>query len=454
MRERSEAALRKAQADYVEVHIEEGERTSIRYRGRELEEIGRTTHRGGNVRALVKGGWGFVSFNDLDSLEANVDLAVRQARLVGQETSQLAEVETVVDRIPFEFVHDPRQVPLAEKKHLLDHYNDLLWGASPSVQTTQVAYHDTFRRLIFANSEGSYIEQERGDIGATFLTVARKNGDVQQAYLSRGNPNDYGFLLDLDDEVVAVTRRAEALLSAPQVKGGTYTVIADPKLAGIFVHEAFGHLSESDFVYENERLKEVLVLGRRFGGEHLNIVDSATMPNLRGSYKYDDEGTPASKTYLVKEGILVGRLHSRETAAKMGEPITGNARAISYRFPPIVRMTNTYIEPGQVSFEEMISDIKEGIYAKASFGGQTAMEMFTFSAAESYMIRNGQVAEMVRGVNLSGNVFDTLANIEAVGADLEMYQGSQGCGKGEQSPLPVSTGSPHIRIRNVIIGGD
>jgi len=454
MQERIEAALRGAQADYVEMHVEEGEQISIRYRGRELEEIGRTTHRGGNVRALVKGGWGFVSFNDLDSLETSVDLAVRQARLVGQETSQLAEVEPVVDRVPFEFVRDPRQVPLAEKKRLLDHYNDLLWSASPSVQTTQVAYHDTFRRLIFANSEGSYIEQEHSDIGATFLTVARKNGDVQQAFISRGNPNDYGFLLDLDEEIVAVTKRAEALLSAPQVKGGVYTVIADPQLAGIFVHEAFGHLSESDFVYENERLKEVLVLGKRFGSAHLNIVDEATIPNLRGSYQYDDEGTPASKTYLVKEGVLVGRLHSRETAAKMGEPVTGNARSILYRFPPIVRMTNTYIEPGQVSFEEMISDIEEGIYAKASFGGQTAMEMFTFSAAEAYMIRNGQVAEMVRGVNLSGNVFDTLANIEAVGNDLEMHQGSRGCGKGEQSPLPVSTGSPHVRIRNVVIGGD
>ncbi len=453
MQERIEAALRTAQAEYTEIHIEEGERTRLRYLGRELEEIGRTTHRGGNVRALIQGGWGFVSFNDLNQLEASIELAAQQARLVGQQASHLAEVEPVVDRVPFAFVHDPREVPLAEKKRLLDHYNDLLWSNAPHIQTTQVRYADSFRRLIFANSGGSYIEQERGDLVAVFIAITRKDGDVQQAFLSLGSASDYGFIHALDDQIVEVAQRAEALLTAPQVKGGTYTVIADPGLAGVFAHEAFGHLSEADAVYENERLRELLMLGKRFGGEHLNIVDGASVPHLRGSYRYDDEGTPASKTYLIREGVLVGRLHNRETSGKMGEPVTGNARAISYRFPPIVRMTNTYIEPGKISFEEMIGDIKEGIYAKKSFGGETAVEMFTFSAAEAYMIRNGQVAEMVRGVNLSGNVFETLANIEAVGADLKMHQGG-GCGKDEQSPLPVSDGSPHIRIRNIVIGGD
>jgi TldD protein len=138
--------------------------------------------------------------------------------------------------------------------------------------------------------------------------------------------------------------RASRLLKAPQAKGGEYTVVLDPILAGVFVHEAFGHLSESDHVYENKELRDVMVLGKRFGSPQLNIVDGARVKNLRGSYKYDDEGVPATKTYLIKKGILSGRLHSRETAAKMGEPLSGNARAINYRFPPIVRMTNTYID--------------------------------------------------------------------------------------------------------------
>jgi TldD protein len=173
---------------------------------------------------------------------------------------------------------------------------------------------------------------------------------------------------------------------------------------------------------------------------------------LRGSFKYDDEGTPATKTYLIKDGKLTGRLHSRETAAKMGEAATGNARAVSYRYPPIVRMTNTYIEPGTTTFEEMIADIKEGIYARNWYGGTTSMEMFTFSAGEAYMIRNGKIAELIRPVVLTGNVFETLKNIDAIGNDLDMNEGG-GCGKGGQSPLPVSNGSPHIRIRHCLVGG-
>jgi TldD protein len=176
------------------------------------------------------------------------------------------------------------------------------------------------------------------------------------------------------------------------------------------------------------------------------------VPGLRGSYKYDDEGVPAQKTYLIKEGILSGRLHSRETAAKMKEKLSGNARSISYRYPPIVRMTNTYIEPGSVSFKDMLSGIQEGIYVKNWYGGTTSMEMFTFSAGEAYMIRNGRIAETLRPVVLTGNVFSTLLNIDAVGNDLDMNEGG-GCGKGGQSPLPVSNGSPHIRIQHCLIGG-
>jgi len=211
-------------------------------------------------------------------------------------------------------------------------------------------------------------------------------------------------------------------------------------------------LSEADFVYQNEPLKQVMVLGKRFGGKHLNIVDDATIPGLRGSYKYDDEGTPASKTYLIHEGILVGRLHSKETAARMGEKPTGNARAINYLFPPIVRMTNTFIESGGASFEEMLGEIKEGVYVRNWYGGMTSLEMFTFSAGEAYTIQNGKLAGLLRPVVLTGNVFVTLSNIDAIGSDLDMNQGG-GCGKGGQFPLPVSNGSPHIRIRHCVIGG-
>ncbi|MCJ7426665.1 MAG: TldD/PmbA family protein [Dehalococcoidales bacterium] len=443
-------ALKGHRADYIEARLEESQRSHITYRGKELESAGQSTAVGGNVRALVKGGWGFVSFNDLTDLPDRIERAVKQSKLVGKEESRLAPVETVVDTIA-NGKDVPLTIPLAEKKKLLDEYNEIIWR-TPHLQTSVIAYGDSHKKTIFLNSAGSYIEQPRTDITLRISAVAADDGEVQQAGLSLGSRGDFGAIRNLHQQVEETAKHAVALLSAPRLKGGDYTVVLDPVLAGVFVHEAFGHLSEADHIYQNERLREIMVLGKKFGGKELNIIDSAAVPDLRGSYKYDDEGVAATKTYLIKEGKLVGRLHSRETAARMGEKPTGNARAINYRFPPIVRMTNTYIEPGKGSFEELIAGIKEGVYAKNWFGGTTSMEMFTFSAGEAYMIRNGKLAEMLRPVVLTGNVFTTLNNIDAIGNDLDMNQGG-GCGKGGQMPLPVSNGSPHIRIRQCLVGG-
>jgi len=444
-------ALKGHDAEYIEVRLEESEASSIQYRGRELEDFNQSTSLGGNARALVKGGWGFISFNDLSNLRDKVKLAVKQAELVGRDVTKFAPAAPVVDSMEAVVGKDLASFPSAEKKRLLDEYNEVIWS-TPKVETSIIGYRDRLRRVIFANSGGSYIEQKNGDLSLRIVAVAREGDDVQQVGLSLGSGGDFAQVEGLHEQVKEAALRAVELLSAPQVKGGEYWVVLDPVLAGVFTHEAFGHLSEADFIYENERLREIMVLGRRFGGEHLNIVDDATIPGLRGSYKYDDEGVPSTKTYLIKEGMLVGRLHSRETAAKMGEPTTGNARALDYRYPPIVRMTNTFIEPQRVSFEEMIGEIKEGIYAKNWYGGMTSIEMFTFSAGEAYMIRHGKLAELLRPVVLTGNIFTTLKNIDATGNDLEMNQGG-GCGKGMQYPLPVSNGSPHIRIQRCLVGG-
>jgi len=444
-------AMKSHEAEYIEIRYEESAATYIEYRGSRLEEISRTRNSGGSVRTLVKGGWGFVSFNYLEGLWDKVELAVKEARLASGDPLRLSLRDPIVETVEPQLGKDSAKVPLTTKKELMDEYNTIMLS-SPRIQSSRVVYRDIRRKVIFANSQGCYIEQIKPDLAIRLTAVARDNSEIQQAGLSLGSTGDFSAIEGLHERVAEIARRAAALLSAPQVKGGEYTVILDPILAGVFVHEAFGHLSESDFVYQNEQLRNIMVLGSRFGGKHLNIIDDATIPNLRGSYKYDDEGMPSSKTYLIREGILVGRLHSRETAARMGEKPTGNARALSYLFSPIVRMSNTYIEPGDASLEEMLSEIKEGVYVKDWYGGTTSLEMFTFSAGEAYIIRQGRLAELLRSPVLSGNVFITLENIDAIGNDLEMNQGG-GCGKAGQSPLPVSNGSPHIRIRHCVVGG-
>ena len=196
-----------------------------------------------------------------------------------------------------------------------------------------------------------------------------------------------------------------------------------------------------------------MTLGRSFGPADLQIFDGAAQRGHRGSYVYDDEGVPASTTQLIKDGVLVGRLHSRETAGKLDEIPTGNARCLDYHHPPIVRMTNTWIDRGQTAVDDLFTDIRHGVYARNWLGGMTNGEMFTFTAGEAWVIRDGKLAEPVRDVTLSGNVFTTLADIEAIGDDF-CWDESGGCGKGGQSGLAVGCGGPSLRIRNVVVGGN
>ncbi|MBE7547874.1 TldD protein, part of proposed TldE/TldD proteolytic complex [Candidatus Kuenenia stuttgartiensis] len=445
-------ALKLAKADYAEVRVHEGVSTGITYVGKELEGIGEKSSFGGCVRALVNGGWGFVAFNDIEHLPKYIEMACEQAKFVGKNKSQLAPIPIINDQTKTTVVNDPAEISLKEKQSLCDKYNTIILS-SKQIQTSNVRYLDSHGTVFFANTEGSFIVQETIFCGISLLAMARDGMNVQQAYHSVGDLRGYNNVLKMEQECEKVAKRAVDQLSAKPVNGGKYTVIIDPKLCGVFVHEAFGHLSEADFIYENAQLREIMVLGKRFGSDALSIVDDGTLVGEAGYNKYDSEGTPTQKTYLIKNGILANRLHSRETAAKMNEKPTGNARAISYGNEPIVRMTNTFMEPRNDTFEKMLSEVDDGIYAIGALGGQTNTEMFTFSAEEAYIIRNGQLKERVRDVVLTGNVFETLMNIDAIGNDLEIYGGMGGCGKGGQSPLRVSDGGPHVRIRNVVIGG-
>ena len=450
-----EDALNGHGTDYCEIRIEESDSTRLTYRGRSLDDVNMTTGKGAAVRACVNGSWGFASFNDLNDLKGRVRDAAAQARSLAagkkEESTEIAQVQPHVDIVEPHIVKDPREISLEEKTRLADHYNDIVWS-QPGITSSDIIYGDNSRKVAFANSDGTYVEQEVVHVISRISAQARDSSEVQQAGFSIGSLGDYGIFEELDDEVAEAAQRAVKLLKAKPLTGGERTVILDPVLAGVFVHEAFGHLSEADNVYENDKLKDLMYMGRKFGGKHLNFTDGALQPGMRGSYKYDDEGTPASLTPLVRDGILVGRLHSRETAAKTGETPTGNARAISYRFPPIVRMTNTFIENGDATFDDLLEGVQDGVYVKNWYGGMTQHEMFTFSSGEAYMIRNGDVQEAVRPVMLSGNLFETLENVDAIANDRGFNQGG-GCGKGGQMPLPVGTGSPHIRIRNCLISG-
>ncbi|NOZ21156.1 MAG: TldD/PmbA family protein [Planctomycetes bacterium] len=453
MKDRLVQALKKSKADYADVRFEIADANAISYRGEEIETMNSSRFMGGIARACTKGGWGIATFDDAQKMPHAVEEACACAALVGREKTELAEVEIVDAVAPARLERDFRGVPLDDKLALIAKYNDLILKADPAIATSWVFFTDAFRTVHFASSRGAYFMEERPRVILSASAVARSGSLVQRTHHSVSSARTYDVVLGLEEEVEATAKRAVALLDAPPCEGGVHTVILDQKLAGVFAHEAFGHLSEADFLYENPKMRDLMHCGREMGAKGLNILDDGSAPDLLGSVVFDDEGTRTHKTHLIKDGVLVNHLHSLETAAKMGEPPTGNARAIDRTYPPIVRMTNTYIDPGQATFEDLIGSVDKGIYACDMQGGQTMMEMFTFSAAYGYRIENGKVADLIRDITLTGNVFETLHNIDGFANDFEVHQTGGGCGKGGQSPLPVTFGSPHIRIRNVVLGG-
>jgi len=448
--------LKNSRADYTEIRLERSWVTTVAYRGARLEGANSSLDAGGFVRCLNRGhGWGVASFTSLDRLPAMVARAHELSLAVRlDEPIRLASVPIREDDVRLNLDGDVRGVSLEDKKRLLERLNGLMLGHDRRIVDTQAAYRDEVTEYWFANSEGTSLYELRPEVTLSAVATAREDGSIERALESIGLRRGWNAVQNREEQFLTTARRAVDLLRASRVQGGSYPVVLDPKLAGVFVHEAFGHLSEADFVYENPQAREMMTLGRRFGSDLLTIGDDGSAAGLRGTLPYDDEGTPTQNTTLIQNGVLVGRLHSRETAARMDERATGNARALSFRHPPIVRMTNTYIASGHGTLADLLSGIELGVYACDALGGQTYLEDFSFTAGYGYMIRKGKIAELVRDVTLAGNLFHTLQGIDGIAADFHWNQMGGGCGKGFQVPLPVTEGAPHIRIKEVVIGGE
>jgi len=446
-------ALQGLDVEYADIRVEDAERTVVFFRGRELEDISRSFDLGGCLRVFNKGNWAVSSFNKTEgSLNELAQETAARLDLLPLKDEHLLTLPAADETFEADPCADPRRVPLAQKHDLIRGYNDILLK-EPKVATTTAAYVDSFVKCYFYSSEDRYLAQEKVYTGVALNAVVRDGTNVQSYGETFGKTHGFDSLVGLEPEIDKIAGIALGLLTAEKVAAGRYDVVIDPLLAGVFAHEAFGHLSEADFMYQNPAVRALMKVGTQYGFDELSIVDDGALVGERGHVAFDDEGAPTQKTYLIKHGRIAGHLHSRQTAAKMGEGLTGNCRAINYRFAPIVRMTNTYIEPRAATLEQMLGDMKRGLYVVGARGGMTELESFTFSSQYAWLVENGRKTRMIRDAVLSGNIFETLRNIDAIGNDLKLHGGLGGCGKGGQSPLPVGDGGPHVRIRNVVIGG-
>ena len=447
------AMLGRVDADYCDIRYELMHETEIGFSGRELTLLNSSSTDGHVLRVLKNGGLSAMSFNRPEDAERAARTAVENAALMARRAAEpvrFAQAEVVQETFRPQLREDPQSVSVDEKLALTRKYNEIAL-VHPQVATTYFGCTDVARERYFLSSEGTELREDLVTVQMVGVVTARDGSLTQRSIFGFGGSDGFHFLRGREADVEAATRVAVDLLNAQPVTAGTYRVVLNPNLAGTFTHEAFGHFSEADIIQSNPTVREKMKLGAKLGNDVLNIVDDPTRPNQLGFYKYDDEGVRARPVQLMRNGVLTGRLHSRRTAAEFGEPLTGHCVAEDYRYAPIVRMGCIYIEPGTSSREDLLGQLGDGLYLLNAMGGNTTGENFTFGAQFGYVVKNGKPGQMVRDINISGDLYQTLQSITAVGDDLKLRE-MGGCGK-MQMNIRSCKGAPHILVEGVVVGG-
>jgi len=437
--------------DYYDIRLERKFITTIIYHNNEPQEISEIVSNGGCVRILSNGGWGFSSFTNLDNIKKYISETKSLAKSIPKGNGSVVADEKKSISIKRRGEKDPANIPLSEKISKVIETGERL-RENKNIDMSMVGYSDNAKETLIINKYGTIIEREETMTKGTMMGISVKTGEPLRSYRQACFWKGFEVFEELVKKIPEIEEEIGYIIKADNAKGGTYDVIIDPFLAGVFAHESFGHTSEGDFIYKDEKMKEILKIGKKIGSDAISIIDGPVYMDIAGDILYDDEGVESEETVLLENGVLRSHLHSRETASFMKEPLTGNARAINFVYPPIVRMTNTYIKPDKIALEDMIEEVKNGLLICGSLGG-TGGEMFTFSAVYGQNIENGKITKPVKNLALTGNLFKTLKNIIACSDKLEFFASWAGCGKNEQMPLPVGVGGPYVMIKGAIIGG-
>ena len=435
---------------YCDIRKEHWNKTSLTLKDGVPETVVQGEEEGAQVRVLYKNGWGCVGTNDIDSLEKASERALRMAKksnkYKGRKTD-LADIEVNQDQVEMPKKKDFRDISAEEKLSFLEELEGML--NRDYVRSTDIRYRDFLVDKEIITSEGTHIRMKIPKV-LTYLIVTGKSDTIQRASEGSGGTGGYELTKIAFDKTEIVLNRLETLLEASTPPSGRMSLIMDPYLAGVFSHEAFGHAAEGDLVAsDNSCLKGKL--GTDVASEIVSIKDDPTMEGY-GSFPYDDEGTKSRNRYLVKDGVLNDFILDRENAWKLDMEPNGGARAEDFRVKPLVRMSNTIMDPGDMKFEELLEEVSgKGVYARSSSGGQVspAQGTFQFNAQEAYLIEDGEIVRPLRDVSFNGFTLETLQNI--TGITDELIAGIGHCGKGQTAP--VSNGAGHVLVSEVMVGG-
>ena len=431
---------------YADVRIEDRSRTVIQYQDGNLQEFKTPVEVRAFLRVYDGKMWYYASVTDVAHVQKTLDRLYDAASPNPdiEKDPIVSKLERNRDRKFIFEDHSVRSIPVEEKQALLQSYLPLLSEDSACAMPIGI-YLDRNSVFTFQSSLGADITYDYQTCGLS-LRCSMAEGEKKFSAAWQRGCTRFEELKDLTDEIRASMREQAAFMreSVPVVPG-KYPVVLSPEAAGVFAHESFGHKSESDFMLSDEAMREEWQLGKAVGSPILSIAECGEYPGS-GYVPYDDEGTKARKNYLIKNGILAGRLHSGQTAAALGENLTGNARAIDCTFEPIVRMTTTYIEPGDQTFEQLIAPIQKGYYIKTISHG-SGMSTFTIAPRLAYEIENGHLGKPTQISVITGSVFETLGLIDGLSNELTLLSFvAGGCGKMEQMGLPVGFGGPCVRV--------
>jgi TldD protein len=456
-------ALHRAGADANELvelrYHKKSFHTAIVQRGR-LERSASQSREGVAVRVLVDGSWGFATTSSADpaSLAAAIDLARRSARASAphrkSRVPHLAAGSLAVGDFSQAGVDELRSRSLDARVALVMELEAQARGASSRIRTASSVYDEIIEEKAIVTSDGADVSWVLGRPGLRVKAVAERDGDLSDVTESIGVTGGWDCLFRTAPGEMAesAARRAVELLDAKAAPGGRQTVILSPSIVGLLVHEAIGHTVEADFVLSGSVAQGKI--GHKVASELVTLCDSGRSEyfgGAGGTLPVDDEGVVADRTVVIERGILKGYLHNRETAARFGVAPTGNARAWEYADTPLVRMRNTYIEPGQTSLEALIESTEEGLFLDGARNGQAdATGEFTFGSRFARRIHKGKLGELLRGVTVTGNAFEVLSSVDGVSDTLRWDLGSGHCGKGQ--PAKVDAGGPHLRCKALLSG--
>lgn len=435
---------------YADVRIEERFTTQIRLKNGQTAEAKETQTKKAFIRVFDGSMWYYTSTTDIAHIQESID------ELYGYATyNEKIDQNPIVARYQVnkdkKIAFDKnciKDIPFEVKKDMLASTDAKFSSKLSNLKMSQ--YLDRYSLYTFCSSKGADLTYDFQTTGVAYTMSFVNGNETLMEQLSKA-VTDFSETGYTDKEISDFVQRCEDYIqNATAIEPGCYPVVLAPVATGVFAHESFGHKSEADFMLGDETMAKEWQIGKKVGSDLLTIRETGVFLGS-GYVPYDDEGTAATDTYLIKNGVLAGRLHSATTAAALNEELTGNARAINCDFEPIVRMTSTFVENGTSTFEELIGGIKHGYYIYSVRHG-SGMSTFTMAPSIAYEIVDGKIGKPVKISVMTGNVFETLGLIDGIGNDMQLLSFvTGGCGKMEQSPLNVGLGGPHIRVSKMNI---